>query len=82
MNTKNIYRLDVSSFVQSVITPKQMGETKPKKYTEDDFWAYKRFAAKAASELRYGGDVVERILEAKTEAQVTRILAEARHNQT
>ena len=82
MNTKNVYRLDVSSFVDSVITPSKMSSTPAKKYTADELEAYRRFAAKAASELRYGWDVIKLIRDAKSEAEITRILADARHKQS
>lgn len=39
---------------------------------------YKKEAIKAAEELRYGKKVIERLEEAKSEHEVTRILTDAR----
>lgn len=45
------------------------------------FSSYKRFAAKAAKDLKYGKNVINNILNAKTDAEITRILVSARHSQ-
>lgn len=42
----------------------------------------KRIAIKAAKQLHYSEDVVEKVKNAKNEVEITRILATARNNNT
>lgn len=46
---------------------------------DEEFKTYKKDAVKAAEELRYGDNVVNRIKAAKTEAEIQRIMTTERH---
>ena len=46
---------------------------------DEEFKTYKKDAVKAAEELRYGDNVVNRIKVAKTEAEIQRIMTTERH---
>lgn len=46
---------------------------------DEEFKTYKKDAVKAAKELRYGDNVVNRIKAAKTEAEIQRIMVTERH---
>ena len=48
---------------------------------DEEFKTYKKDAVKAAEELRYGDNVVNRIKAAKTEAEIQRVMVTARHKQ-
>lgn len=46
---------------------------------DEEFKTYKKDAVKAAEELRYGDNVVNRIKATKTEAEIQRIMTTERH---
>ena len=48
-------------------------------HTNDSLSGLKKFAIKAAKELRYPGEVKEKLMNAKNEHEVTRIMSTERH---
>lgn len=48
---------------------------------DEEFKTYRKDAIRAAKDLRYGDDVVNKIKSAATEAEIQRVMVTARHKQ-